>query len=165
MENERVFRSSYILRVFKDDYNPFTPNVVKVNSHFIEYRKRNWHLFSVDSETMHFQNVLGLQIDKHFFGATVNIITAGDKIKVVGFSKSNAEALKHECSKYIKVNTQRGTTDALSDAIVSAVKNSNSGNSGKASVADEIKKLKELYDQGILDEAEYNKQKRKLLNS
>jgi hypothetical protein len=81
MENEELFRSSYILRVFKKDYNPFTPNIVKVNSHFIEYRKRNWYLVSVDSEKMHFQNVLGIQIDKHFFGATVNVITAGDKIK------------------------------------------------------------------------------------
>ncbi len=163
MEQDKIYKSSYIQRALQGEYNPFRPNILVINDHYIEYRKRNWHLISEDSQTFHFQNIVGVDVDKHLFGATLNIATTGNpKIKVFGWSKKIANEIKQECLKNIAKNTQRGTTEALADAIATAV--NKSGGSGQASVADELKKFKELLDNGIITQEEYDAQKSKLLN-
>ena len=50
----------------------------------------------------------------------------------------------------------------LADAIGKAIKGSNNG--GSLSVADELKKMKGLVDDGILSQEEFDEQKTKLLN-
>lgn len=105
---ERKFKSCYLLRVLKGDYNPFTPNVVIVNKEFIEYRRRNWYLISVDTETYHFQNVSGIFVDKHLIGATIRIMIGGkNNIYINGFSKKEADTVKDYCKKFIEINTQK----------------------------------------------------------
>ena len=100
--NETKLKSSYLLRVLKGDYNPFTPNVIIINDQFIEYRRRNWYLISVDSKTFHFNNVVGVIVDKHLIGATIRIITSGHyEILVHGFSKSKANEVKDLCTQQI----------------------------------------------------------------
>ena len=163
MSELKTYKSNYWQRVLKGEYNPLRPNVISVTSHFIEYKKRNWHLISVDTQTFHFQNVVGIDVDKHLFGATLRIVTSGsDKILVSGFSKRTANAIKLACTQYISLNSQRTTTESLANAISTAVGNVKS--SPQLSVADELKKLKGLLDSGILSEAEYQQQKSNLLS-
>ena len=164
MAEEKQFKSSYFLRVLKGDYNPFTPNVLNIDNNHIEYRRRNWYLISADTENLHFQNVTGVTIDKHLFGSTLKIKSTGnDPIIVHGFWKKKANEIMEFCSKQISSNTQRGTTDAMADAISKAVGNANAG-SNNLSVADELKKMKELLDNGVLSQEEFDQQKKKLLS-
>lgn len=161
-QETQQFKSSYILRILKGDYNPFTPNVLNIDDKHIEYRRRNWYLISVDSENLHFQNVTGITVDKHLFGSTLLIKSTGnDPIKVHGFSKKKANKIKEICSKHISANTQRGTNEAMADTIAKAVGTAQGG--GQLSVADELKKLKELVDSGVITQDEFDKQKKKLM--
>ncbi len=163
MTEEMKFKSSYFLRILKGDYNPFTPNVLTIDNNHIEYRRRNWHLISVDTEDLHFQNITGITVDKHLFGASIKIKSTGsDPIQVHGFWKKKANQIKDICSKNISANTQKGTTEAMADAISKAVGNAKGS---QTSVADELKKLKELVDSGVITEDEFNEQKKNLMSS
>lgn len=164
MEQEKKeFKSSYILRILSGDYHPFTPNVVSIDQDNLEYRRRNWHMISVDTENLHFQNVVGVTVDKHLFGSTLIIKSSGnDPIKVNGLSKKKANKVREICSKYISENTQKGTTEAMADAISKAVGDTKGG---QTSVADELKKLKELVDEGVISQEEFEAQKKKFMSS
>ena len=76
-----------------------------------------------------------------------------------GFWKKNANALKDLCSKLISASGKGGPTEAMADALAEAV----AGASGVVSVADELKKLKELLDSGVISQEEFDGQKKKLL--
>jgi len=164
MENKKAvqhFRSGYFYRVLKGEYNPFRPNRITLTDDFIEYKKRNWHLISVDSRKYHFQNVAGINLDKHLIGASIIIESTGDKsIYVHGLSKRAAKKVAEFCSKNIVANTQKGTTEALADAIAKATKGAGGG---ETSVADELKKFKGLLDDGIISQEEFDEQKKKLM--
>lgn len=163
-ETNKIYKSSYFYRILKGDYNPFTPNIIHINDHDIEYRRRNWYLISVDTQTYHFQYIVGIDVDKHLFGATLIIRTTGNAvIYVQGFPKKRANEIRELCRKYISMNTQRGTTEALAGAIATAVNSVKS--SAPVSVADELKKMKELLDSGVISQAEYDSQKARLLNN
>lgn len=168
----KIYKSSYILRVLKSDYNPFTPNIITMNEDFVLYKRRNWYLISVDITKIHFQNIVGIDIDKHLFGTTLRFVTTGRDIVVHGFSKKKANEIEAYCSQFIHSNTRRGTNEVLrktivttsetsTQAIVSAVDGTK--NSG-ISVADELKKLKELLDTGIITQQEFDAQKSKLMS-
>ena len=164
MEQENIFESNYILRVLSGDYNPFRPNIIVINNHFIEYKKRNWHLISVDTQTFHFQSVVGIDVDKHLIGATLKIVTSGvDKIYVSGFSKKTANKIKQVCSEFISLNSHRGSTEAIAGSIAKAVRGTGESFNHR-SVADELKKMKDLLDRGVLNQEEYEIQKEKILN-
>ncbi len=162
MKEEQQFRSSYFLRLISGDYNPFTPNFLMIENNHIEFRRRNWHLISVDTENLHFQNVTGMTVDKHLFGASLIIKSTGnDSIYIHGFWKKSANEIKEMCSLQISANTQKGSTEALAEAISKAVGGTNTR--GQVSVADELKKLKDLLDVGVLTQDEFDGQKRKLM--
>ena len=77
--------------MLKGDYNPFRPNNLTVTDDFVELEKRNWHLISKDSRKYHFQNVVGVDVDKHLFGATIIIESSGaHSIYINGLSKKTA---------------------------------------------------------------------------
>ena len=59
------------------------------------------------------------------------------------------------------MNAQRGTTEAMADAISKAVGQANAGGGG--SVADELKKMKELLDSGVLSQEEFDEQKKRIM--
>ncbi len=162
MAEERVFKSSYFLRLLAGDFNPFTPNVITIDDNQIEFRRRNWHLFSVDTENLHFQKITGVSLDKHIFGATIKIKSTGnDSILVNGFWKKKAIEIKDICSNQISVNAQKGSAEAMADAISKAV--GQPSGLGGISVADELMKLKDLLDGGVLTQDEFDEQKKKLL--
>jgi hypothetical protein len=140
---------------------------------FFIYKRRNWYLISVDATKIHFQSIIGIDIDKHLFGASLRFITTGRDIVVHGFSKKNANEIEKYCSQFIHSNTRKGTTEVLkktivttsetsTQAIVSAVDGSKKPG---VSVADELKKMKELLDSGVITQAEYDNQKARLLNN
>ena len=162
------FKSKYILRGFKGDWW-ITGNHVVIDDHYFEYRKRNWHLISVDSNQFHWQYVESITVDKHLFGATIRIYSGGLGHYIYGMSKKTADQIKQLAIEYIMKNTQRGTTEALADAIASAVKgvqqnNGTQQNGGQQnSMADEILKLKQLRDQGTITDEEFEDAKEKLL--
>ncbi len=158
MEGQR-FKAKYMLRLLRGDWNPFTPDVLIIYDQTIEHERRNWFLVSKDSQSYHFQNMIGVDIDKGLFGATVIIKSTGTgNIDVHGFSKRSADQIKALCSTQIIANSPRGSTQAMAEILGKAV----SGNK-ETSVADEIRKLKSLVDEGMLSAEEFDAQKKKLL--
>ncbi len=161
---EQTFKSSYFLRVLSGDFNPFTPNVITIDDNHIEYRRRNWYLISVDTENLHFQNITGISVDKHLFGSTLKIKSAGnDPILVNGFWKKKANIIKQLCSKNISANTQKGTNEAMADAISKAVGNAQANS--KSNLASELRELKGLVDEGLITQEEFNVRKKKIMNN
>lgn len=157
--DKQKFKSSYFFRILSGDFNPFTPNVIVIDNDHIEYRRRNWYLISVDTENLHFQNVAGISVDKHLFGATLIIKSTGDNdIYVDGFKKKKANVIKEICYQLISENSQKGTTEMLSAAMSDAYNKSN------ISVADELVKLKGLLDSGVLSQEEFDAQKKQLIS-
>lgn len=161
MKEPVEFKSSYFLRILKGDYHPFTPNVITVDDDHIEYRRRNWHMISVDTENLNFHNITGISVDKHIFGATLKIKSTGnDPILVHGYWKKNANKIKDLCSQKISSRSKGNSSKDVSDAISKALSNNNN-----MSLADELKKLKELVDSGVITQEEFDVQKKKLMSS
>lgn len=74
-------------------------------------------------------------------------------------SKKSADEIRKLAQKYISMNAQRGTTEALTAALTNVVK----GSSNVSSSADELLKLKELYNDGTLTDEEFELAKKKIL--
>jgi hypothetical protein len=171
----KTYKSSYLYRFLKGDYNPFTPNHISINEREFQFRRRNWYLISHNTQTFNFQHITGLDVDKHLFGATIIIRTQGNSDALVfGLSKKAATEIYEYCMNYIHAQTRTATTEILrktivttsessTQAIVTAVDGGNK-NTSNLSVADELKKLKELLDSGIITQEEFNIQKGKLIN-
>lgn len=156
MSDPVIFKSSYFLRALNSDLNPFTPNVILIDEEHIEFKRRNWHLISEDTETLHFKNITGITVDSHLFGTTITIKSTGnDPIQIRGFWKKEAQKIKDLCAKYIEATNKKNSNEALANAIESS--------RGKYSVADELSKLKNLLDQKVLSQEEFDEQKRRLL--
>jgi hypothetical protein len=149
MPEQVLFKSNYFLRTLNSDLHPFTPNILVIDEEKIEFRRKNWHMVSEDTESLHFKNITGITVDSHLFGSTITIKSTGnDPIHVHGFWKKEANEIKAICAKYINAYNQR----------------SSPGNSPSTfSVADELTKLKSLLDQGVISSEEFEQQKRKLL--
>jgi predicted RecA/RadA family phage recombinase len=161
-QNEKKhFKSKYLLRALKGDWW-ITGNHVMVDEHFIEVRKRNWHLISVDSLQLHWQNVQSILIDKHLFGATVRISSGNAYHRIFGLPKKTANAIRNLATSYLSENSQKGVTEALADAIAKAV-NSSNANKGEISSADELLKFKKLHEQGVISDKEFKAAKERLL--
>jgi len=88
-------QSNYLLRVLKKDYNPFTANNIIIHNDRIEFKKRNSHLISMDSQQLEFDRISGIDINKHLIGATIIVKSVGSKpIVVEGLTKTNAEKIR-----------------------------------------------------------------------
>tara|TARA_R100000935_G_C2781676_1_gene141976 strand:+ start:61 stop:549 length:489 start_codon:yes stop_codon:yes gene_type:complete len=155
-----IFKSSYFLRTLNKDLNPFTPNVLVIDEEHIEFKRRNWHLISEDTETLHFKNITGVTVDSHMFGTTITIKSTGtDPILVRGFWKKEAKEIKELCAKYIALQNQKNSGEAMANSLANAMR----GNNKNISVADELSKLSTLMEQGVLTREEFEEQKRRLL--
>ncbi|CAM4293385.1 SHOCT domain-containing protein [Gillisia limnaea] len=162
MTNPVIFKSSYFLRALNSDFNPFTPNILLVDEEHIEFKRRNWHLISEDTESLHFKNITGVTVDSHLFGTTITIKSTGnDPIQIRGFWKKEAAKIKDLCANYIAAYNQKNSNEALSSSLAKAMENRH----GNYSVADELTKLKNLLDQKVLSPEEFEEQKRRLLKS
>lgn len=155
-----IFKSSYFLRSLKGDIHPFTPNVLVIDDEHIEFRRKNWHLISEDTETLHFKNITGVTVDSHMFGTTITIKSTGnDPILVQGFWKKEANEIKKLCAQNIAAYSQKNSGEAIASSIAKAM----DGNRSTYSVADELSKLKTLLDQGVLTREEFEIQKSRIL--
>ncbi|QED37331.1 SHOCT domain-containing protein [Antarcticibacterium arcticum] len=160
MSEPVIFKSSYFLRTLNKDLNPFTPNVLVIDEEHIEFKRRNWHLISEDTETLHFKNITGVTVDSHMLGTTITIKSTGtDPILVRGFWKKEAKEIKELCAKYIALQNQKNSGEAVANSLAHAMR----GSTRNLSVADELSKLRTLMDQGVLTREEFEEQKRKLL--
>lgn len=155
------FKAGYILRMLKGEYNPFTPTKIFIDEDFLEIKKRNWFLISVDTETYHWEDLNSVTVDKHLFGASL-IFNRDKKNPHNGFSKRKAKKISELVKPKIHSTSQKGVADQIAGAIKDAVGGNNQGG-GTASVADELKKLKDLLDQGVISQEEFESQKQKLM--
>lgn len=150
MSKEIKFSSSYFLRILKGDLHPFTPNILTITDERIEFRRRNWHMVSYDTETLHFRNITGITVDNHLFGSTLKIKSTGhDPIFIYGFWKGRASEIKNICTKFISGSFENP---------------SNGENFANPSPADELYKLKALLETGVITNKEFQQLKRKTLS-
>ncbi|KAA6340928.1 hypothetical protein EZS27_011233 [termite gut metagenome] len=156
------FQSAYMLRVLHGGDLWFNGNHVWIDDYYLEFRKRNWHFISVDSKQFQWQYVRSLVIDKHLFGATIKINIGGEEPFIVhGMSKKRADKIKQLSHDYVAKNTQRGVMETLANSL----RNGSGGNNAQQSNrADELLKFKQLYDQGVISEEEFNNEKKRLLS-
>lgn len=160
MSEPVVFKSSYFLRSLKRDLHPFTPNILVIDDEHIEFRRKNWHLISEDSETLHFKNITGITLDSHLMGTTITIKSTGnDPIYVEGFWKKEAKEIKELCAKHIAAYNKKNSNEAMAGSLAKAME----GNRGNYSVADELVKLRSLLEQGVLTQEEFEVQKQRIL--
>ncbi len=119
--------------------------------------------FSGKSNHIVYQQIEGINIDTPMIGySTITFIVGGERIVAHGFTKSEVKEIKQICSERILANSPRSQTELIANAISSSTGISNK--TGQFSVADELKKLKELLDSDVITQSEYNEQKTKLLS-
>ncbi len=119
--------------------------------------------FSGKSRHIVYQQIEGVNIDTPMIGySTITFVVGGEKIVGHGFTKSEVREIKQICSAKISASSPQSQTELIANAISAAA--GNTKNTEQISVADELKKLKELLDGGILTLDEFNEQKMKLLN-
>jgi len=112
--------------------------------------------FSGKSRNIFYHQIEGVNIETPLIGfSTITFVVGGEKLTGHGFKKSEVQEIKQICSAKIAGASQRnqpGTNGAG---------HTHSGHS----VADELRKLKELLDGGIINQQEFDTQKAKILNS
>jgi hypothetical protein len=119
--------------------------------------------FSGKSRHIVYQQIEGVNIDAPVIGySTITFVVGGEKIVGHGFTKSEVKEIKQICSEKISENSPRSQTELIANAISST---SNTKNTGQLSIADELKKMKELLDRGVISQQEFDTQKTKLLNN
>ncbi len=120
--------------------------------------------FSGKSRHLVYQQIEGVNIDTPMIGySTITFVVGGEKLVGHGFAKSEVKEIKQICSQKILANSPKSQTELIANAISSVT--GNNKNTGQVSIADELRKLKELRDDGILTQQEFDVQKAKLLNS
>lgn len=120
--------------------------------------------FSGKSRHIVYQQIEGVNIDTPMIGySTITFVVGGEKIAGHGFTKSEVKEIKQICSEKLLANSPLSQTQKIADAI--SAKADNSNNSGQISIADELKKLKELLDSETITQQEFDTLKAKLLNS
>jgi hypothetical protein len=118
-------------------------------------------LFSGKSRHIMYQQVEGVHIDTPMIGySTITFVVGGERFVGHGFSKAEVKEIKQICSEKISETSPRNQSKIITNAISTAATVS----TGQVSIADEIKKLKTLLDDGIITKEEFDKQKYKLLN-
>lgn len=120
-------------------------------------------LFSGKSRHLVFQQIQAVHVDSPFIGySTITIVVGGEKIVSHGFTKNTANTIKQICSGKISANSPRSQTEIIANAISNAA--GITKNNTQVNIADEIIKLKNLLEMGIITEQEFTDQKNKLLN-
>ena len=119
--------------------------------------------FSGKSRHIVYQQIEGVNIDTPMIGySTITFVVGGEEIVGHGFTQGEAEEIKHICSERISASSPRNQPNLIAKAISEGANDSK--NKPQISVADELKKLKVLLDEGILTKDEFDAQKIKLLN-
>ena len=119
--------------------------------------------FSGKSRHIVYQQIEGVNIDTPMIGySTITFVVGGEEIIGHGFTKKEVTEIKEICSEKILASSPRSQTELIANAISSALESNQ--NTAQISIADELKKLKELLDINVLTQSEFDEQKAKLLN-
>ena len=102
-------------------------------------------LTGFESESFPFSNISSLEIGKGFLGHKINIIASGNKVEMSGINLGQV----NEFVEYVRSKIGKSTSSTSDPSTVSA--------------ADEILKMKELMDAGILTQDEFEAKKKQLL--
>jgi len=106
-------------------------------------------LFKGETKQFDFNHIASVEIDTPLVGfSTISIFAGGTQMTASGFTKAEV--------KQIKEGIEKGKSSFNS--------NSNSGGSS-SSAADELKKLKDLADSGVITASEFEQQKNKILGN
>ncbi|MNH78560.1 hypothetical protein D3C73_308660 [compost metagenome] len=104
--------------------------------------------FGFDSESFPYETISSFEYSKGLMGSTVSFFASGNKVKMKWINKGDV-------SSFIStVQSNLGKKNS----------NSNSNNPLMNDVADQIKKLADLRDSGVLTEEEFTHKKKQLLN-
>ncbi len=153
---EKIYKASRL-----SEGNEFFPAEIHIEESEIMLKFPGF--FSGQSKHIIYQQIEGIDIDAPLIGySTITFIVGGEKIVGHGFTKKDAKEIKEICSKKIAANSPKSQSELIAGALSAAV--GNAKNNEHFSVADEIKKLKELLDSGIITQSEFDDQKTKLLN-
>jgi hypothetical protein len=113
-------------------------------------------LFSGESKHFDFNHIASVEIDTPLIGfSTIRIFAGGTQMSANGFTKAEVLQIK-DAIESGKVSSKISSDNGINSAI-------NTGG-GQLSIADEIKKMKELLDSGAITLAEFEILKAKLLN-
>jgi len=105
-------------------------------------------LFSGETKHFDYDHIASVEIDTPLIGySKLSIFAGGTMMEANGFTKAEV--------KQIKEGIEKGKLSLKSNATAS----------GTSSLADELKKLKELVDAGVISAAEFEQQKQKLLGN
>lgn len=105
-------------------------------------------LFSGETKHFDYEHIASVEIDTPLIGySKLSIFAGGTMMEANGFTKAEVKQIKEGIEKgklSLKATTATNSTSSL---------------------ADELKKLKELVDAGVISEAEFEQQKQKLLGN
>lgn len=114
--------------------------------------------FSGKSRHIVYQQIEGVNIDTPMIGySTITFVVGGEKLVGHGFTEDDVTEIKQICTEKIRLTNP---ANSLANAI-----SSSSSKTVQISIADELRKLKDLLDIGVITQPEFEKQKSKLLNS
>jgi|GEM_PF-6477090 hypothetical protein len=136
--------------VFKQAISRFgsilTPDKIIITDTHFTWEKRNKNLITKNLKSFDLSKITSVELDSSIWGTKIIIRTiAGDVVEVDKFTLNDAQKIK----QLIEVNQNN---------IKQEVKNNHPSNS-----VDKILKLKELFDQGLIDEQEFNKLKKNII--
>ena len=106
-------------------------------------------LFSGQSRHLDYLNIGEVGVEAPLVGySTITFFTAGTRVSVHGFTSNEV--------KQIKEGIEKGK---------SSMKNGTNAGGSSSSLADELKKLKDLADSGVITATEFEQQKNKILGN
>ncbi len=106
-------------------------------------------LFKGETKQFDFNHIASVEIDTPLIGfSTISIFAGGTQMTATGFTKAEV--------KQIKEGIEKGK---------SSVKSGTLSGGSISSVADELKKLKDLVDSGVISESDFEQQKNKILGN
>jgi hypothetical protein len=112
--------------------------------------------FSGESKHFDFQHIASVDIENPLMGySTITIYAGGTQMSAHGFTKAEVKEVKEsiEIGKLAFQNSSNKETNTII--------HTNSG--GCISIADELKKMKDLLDSGVITQHEFDAHKEKLL--
>ena len=112
-------------------------------------------LFSGETKQFDFNHIASVEIDTPLIGySSITIFAGGTMMSANGFTKAEVKQIKAGIE-----NGKQTAKNKLSNESISA------NSSTKNSVADELIKLKDLVNSGVITTAEFEQQKQKLLSN
>jgi len=144
-----------MLVVFKQAISRFgsilTPDKIIITDTMFTWEKRNKNLINKDTKSFDLSKITSIEIDSSIWGTKIKISSiAGDIVVVDKFTLSDAKKIK----QIIEENQSR-----LKQENNNYIEDYHRPNS----TVNEILKLKELLDQGLIDEDEFKKLKKNII--